>query len=119
MVLWIAVSGTYLNVAFDLADHTLPQVARAIAKVVSVVLCSGALSFKAAFTKADAPELMNGFQMLLAVLTEKLSLVFQARAVFTGIILTALFSITGRTSQSEDGYEVRQGTQCYLQHIKT
>ena len=80
----------------------VPIASRAIAVSCSIALCLAALSFKVAFTKADAPELLVGLEPLILRPMEESALVAQARAVFIGIAALACLTI------SQHGYRSRK-----------
>ena len=94
VILWLLVLATYLDVIRRLSRRAMPWASRQISSGASIALGITALSFKIAFTKADAPELLEGLQFLVLQSTETASLVAQARAVFTSIaimiVLTSL-----------------------------
>lgn len=93
MLLWLLVFVTYFNVIQRLSRTAVPWVSRQLATAASLALGIAALGFKIAFTKADAPELLEGLENFVLRPMEEASLVAQARAVFTSIaIMVALTS---------------------------
>jgi hypothetical protein len=66
-----------------------------------VILCFSALLFKMSFTAQEAPELVQGVTIIPWKLLRSVSLVSQARGVFTYIILVAIWSCF--SSQSSKG----------------
>ncbi|KAI1816774.1 alkaline phosphatase-like protein [Poronia punctata] len=91
-LLWILVWSTYAWVAWELLNgmDSLPVI---ISGSVVTGVVTSAVSFKLAFTKQDAPELVVGLPRLIADLFDGPSLVTQARSVFMGIGLTAVFPV--------------------------
>ncbi|KAL8829708.1 MAG: hypothetical protein Q9191_001861 [Dirinaria sp. TL-2023a] len=100
--LWIFVLAAYLDVAQRLAGRSLPKAPRTIAAASSIALCLGALGFKVAFTKEDAPELLLGLDWFVLKPMEEASLVSQARAVFIGIALIGFFTAGAKVSKPFD-----------------
>lgn len=87
MLLWLLVLVTYLDVIQRLSRRAVPWASRHLATPASLALGIAALGFKVAFTKADAPELLEGLGYFVFRLMEEASLVAQARAVFTSIAI--------------------------------
>lgn len=109
-VLWTLVFATYGYVALRLGWRRwsiVGHVSRQVSAVMLTVLVVIALNFKMAFTAADAPELFGGLPTFLSdMVTTQVSLVAQARAVFTGIFIGAVCVIyprRGPLSQSRIG----------------
>jgi ethanolaminephosphotransferase len=90
--LWVMVWSTYLWIIRELLND-LNGIPPVISGSVVAGVVTSAISFKLTFTKQDAPELVVGFASFLADLFDGPSLVTQARAVFMGIALTALYPI--------------------------
>ena len=107
--LWIFVFATYLDVGQRLAGRSLPKAPRTIATASSIALCLGAVGFKAAFTKADAPELLVGLHWVALKPMEEVSLVSQARAVFIGIALIGSFTAGAKVFKPIKDKETDQG----------
>lgn len=84
-VLWFLVLTTFITVTLRFGQSVLPQISSHVAVASSVTLCIATLGFKIAFTKAEAPELLVGFETSFSRLMEEASLLAQARAVFIGI----------------------------------
>ena len=90
--LWLLVLVTYLDVIQRLSRRAMPWASRQFATAASLALGIGALGFKIAFTKADAPELLEGIEYIVLRPVEEVSLVAQARAVFTSIAVMAVLT---------------------------
>jgi len=88
-LLWTLVLMTYIDIAQRMAFRILPGASRSIAISCSLALSLAAIGFKTSFTKADAPELLLGLQVVVLRPMDESSLVAQARAVFIGIALLA------------------------------
>ena len=86
-LLWLVVLVTYLDVIQRLSRRAVPWAARHFATAASLALGIAAIGFKAAFTRADTPELLRDLGYLVWAPTEEASLVAQARAVFTSITI--------------------------------
>ena len=101
ILLWLLVLVTYLDVIQRLSRRAIPWASRHLATVASLALGIAAMGFKAAFTKADTPELLEGLGYLVLVPTKDASLVAQARAIFTSIailvVLTSFPAVYQRT----------------------
>ena len=101
-VLWALVLATYLDVVRRLSRRAVPWASRQLSSAASFALGIASLGFKVAFTKADAPELMEGLQFFVVRPMKEASLVAQARAAFFSIaillILTSLPIIYQRMS---------------------
>jgi len=89
-LLWALVWATYSWVAWELLNDMDMLPTMLSGSVVTGVVTS-AVSFKLVFTKQDAPELVVGLARFFADLFDGPSLVTQARSVFMGISLTALY----------------------------
>ncbi|CAD6588483.1 MAG: major facilitator super transporter protein [Alectoria sarmentosa] len=85
--LWLLVLVTYLDVIQRLSRRAIPWASRHLATASSLALGIAALGFKVAFTKADAPELLEGLGYLVLRPMEEASLIAQARAIFTSIAI--------------------------------
>lgn len=83
LVLWLLILATYLDVVQRLARRAVPWASRHLSSAASLALGIAALGFKMAFTKADAPELLEGIPCLLLRPLEEASLIGQARAFFS------------------------------------
>lgn len=88
-LLWVLVFVTYAGVCQRILRHgPLPTATlSSIWKIISLVICGFAFTFKLSFTQADSPELLKGFPLVVnwANMVRGISLVYQARAVFVGI----------------------------------
>ena len=93
VLLWFSVLATYLDVVQRLSRGSIPWASRQLSSAASLALGIAALGFKVAVTKADAPELLDGLDHSILDIIEKASLVSQARAVFTSIIVMMI--VTG------------------------
>ena len=106
MLLWLLVLVTYLDIIQRLSRRAVPWASRHLATAASIALGIAALGFKVAFTKSDAPELLEGLGYLVLRPMEEASLVAQARAVFTSIAIMAVltsFSAVYQRSRGERG----------------
>ena len=92
MLLWLLVLVTYLDIIQRLSRRAVIWAPRHLTIVASLSLGIAALGFKAAFTRADAPELLEGLGVLVSRSMAEASLVTQARVVFTGIAIMGLLS---------------------------
>ncbi|KAI1093336.1 alkaline phosphatase-like protein [Rostrohypoxylon terebratum] len=86
-LLWYLVTATYTMVSFELFN-SLGDIPVVISGSVVAGLVTSAISFKLAFTKEDAPELVVGLAKTLADVFDGPSLANRARAVFLGLGLT-------------------------------
>ncbi|KAI1267264.1 alkaline-phosphatase-like protein [Xylariaceae sp. FL1019] len=91
-LLWILVWSTYLFSSRELL-RSLSGIPTVLSGSVVAGVVTSAVSFKLSFTKQDAPELVVGLAKFFANLFDGPSLVVQARTVFMGIGLTALYPI--------------------------
>ncbi|KAI0440176.1 alkaline-phosphatase-like protein [Xylaria telfairii] len=91
-VLWALVWSTYFLVSRELLND-LDGIPTVISGSVVAGVVTSAVSFKLSFTKQDAPELVVGLAKILADFFDGPSLVTQARAVFMGIGLTAIYPL--------------------------
>lgn len=106
-LLWYLVTATYAMVSFELFNG-LGDIPVAISGSVVAGLVTSAISFKLAFTKEDAPELVVGLAKTLADIFDGPSLVNRARAVFLGLGLTSILPLyslllSGNKSSREKG----------------
>lgn len=104
--LWFLVVVTYLDIARRLTGAKFSVLPRNISFPVFATLCLAALIFKAAFTHADAPELLFGIPQPLIGLLGKISLVVQSRLLFLGIgtaVCLAIFTKIFHTRTSNKG----------------
>ena len=115
--LWILVSATYLDIAQRLTGRNSLKAPRTIATASFIALCLGALGFKAAFTRADAPELFIGLQWFILKPMEEASLVPQARAVFVGISLIGFFTIGAKFINPPEDKETGPGNLRHQQNL--
>ena len=111
ILLWLLVLLTYLDVIQRLSRRVVPWASRHLATAASLTLGIAALGFKATFTKADAPELLEGLEYLVSRPMEEASLAAQARAVFSSIAIMVLLTSFpavyqrirgGRTAKGKD-----------------
>ncbi|KXJ88778.1 hypothetical protein Micbo1qcDRAFT_166219 [Microdochium bolleyi] len=91
-LLWLLVLSAYALVAWQLY-HELRDVAPVISGSLITGLVTSAVSFKLAFTREDAPELMTGFASTLSNAFSGPTLVELARAVFMGLGLAAIYPV--------------------------
>ena len=90
--LWLLVLVTYVDVIQRLSRRAVPWASRHLTTAASLALGIAALGFKIAFTKVDAPELLEGLGYIVLRPMEEASLVAQARAVFTSIATMAVLT---------------------------
>ena len=112
-VLWFLVLATYLDVVQRLSRRALLWTSRRVSFAASLALGLTALSFKVDFTKADAPELLDGLHLFFFLRPMKeASLIAQARAVFVSITALLLLSsfpkIYKRASQAGKVEDIAQ-----------
>ncbi|KAI0506792.1 alkaline-phosphatase-like protein [Xylaria bambusicola] len=91
-LLWALVWSTYLVVSRHLLNH-IDGIPTVISGSVVAGVVTSAVAFKLTFTKQDSPEIVVGFARFFADLFDEPSLVTQARAVFMGIGLVALYPL--------------------------
>ncbi|KAI0402726.1 alkaline-phosphatase-like protein [Xylaria palmicola] len=91
-LLWTLVWSAYFMVSRELLND-LDGIPTVISGSVVAGVVTSAISFKLTFTKQDAPELVVGLARLLADLFDGPSLVTQARTVFMGIGLVAVYPL--------------------------
>ena len=91
--MWLLILATYLDIIQRLSRRAVPWVSRQISTAASIALGIAAFGFKVAFTKADAPELLDGLEHFVLRPIEEASLVAQARAVFLGISITMALTV--------------------------
>lgn len=91
-LLWLMIFSTYFWVGWELMAD-LDGIPTIISGSIVAGVVTSAVSFKLAFTKQDAPELVVGLAGFFADLFDGHSLVTQARAVFMGIGLTAIYPL--------------------------
>ncbi|KAI0481686.1 alkaline-phosphatase-like protein [Xylaria cf. heliscus] len=91
-LLWALVWCTYFLVSRELLND-LDGIPTVISGSVVAGVVTSAVSFKLSFTRQDAPELVVGLARILADFFDGPSLVTQARAVFMGIGLTAIYPL--------------------------
>ena len=104
MILWELVVAVFLLLANDMIRIRLPGGPHPIETILSISLCLIAFGFKVTFTRADSPELLLPFQRLHLELLESVSLIYQARAVFSGLGLGAFYIVLRRTHHGVRGY---------------
>lgn len=91
-LLWVLVLSTYFLVSQEFLKG-LDEIPTVISGSVIAGVVMSAVSFKLTFTKQDAPELVVGYVRLFADFVDGASLVTQARAVYMGIGLAAIFPL--------------------------
>lgn len=91
-LLWALVWSAYFLVGQELLNN-LDGIPTVVSGSVVAGVVTSAVAFKLTFTKHDAPELVVGFASLLANFFDGPSLVTQARAVFMGIGLAAIYPL--------------------------
>ncbi|RYC66046.1 hypothetical protein CHU98_g140 [Xylaria longipes] len=91
-LLWALVWAAYFLVSRELLND-LDGIPTVISGSIVAGVVTSAVSFKLTFTRQDAPELVVGLARILADFFDGPSLVTQARAVFMGIGLTAIYPL--------------------------
>ncbi|OBR13914.1 GPI ethanolamine phosphate transferase [Colletotrichum higginsianum IMI 349063] len=114
-LLWALVSLAYLFL-FAQIRRKLRGLPRTLATATSATLILSAFTFKIAFTSEDAPELVTGLPAVLNALTQGLSLVARARAVFIGLAAVAAYSTYLALS---DPFTEARHTSPLLHHLTT
>ena len=109
MLLWLLVLVTYLDVIQRLSRRAVPWASRHLATAASIALGIAALGFKVAFTKSDAPELLEGLGYLVLRPMEEASLVAQARAVLTSVAIMAVLTSFPAVYQRSRGEREMKG----------
>lgn len=109
-LLWVLVILTYLDVVQRISRRAIPWASRLGSTAAAAALGAAAIGFKIAFTKADAPELLTGVEMLLVKPIENASLVALARVVFVGslalLIMTIGPTIAGQSSAAKTDEDI-------------
>ncbi|KAL8898482.1 MAG: hypothetical protein Q9207_006676 [Kuettlingeria erythrocarpa] len=88
--LWFFVCIVYAVVGINMHPEGEALVARWVSSVFAALLCLAAMTFKVAFTMADAPELLRGLPISQLDILKSPDLTTQARAVFAGILVFCL-----------------------------
>ncbi|KAJ0166239.1 GPI ethanolamine phosphate transferase 2 [Colletotrichum tanaceti] len=114
-LLWALVSLAYLFL-FAQILRKIRGFPRALATATSATLILFAFTFKLAFTSEDAPELVTSLPAVLNTLTQGLSLVARARAVFIGLAAVAAYSTYLALS---DPHTEARHTSPLLHHLTT
>ena len=92
-ILWFLVLATYINVVQQLSRRALSWASQHVSSAASLALGIIALSFKVEFTRADAPELLDGLHPLTFLPPIRaVSLIAQARALFVSIAALPLLA---------------------------
>ncbi|MCJ1435174.1 major facilitator super transporter protein [Xylographa pallens] len=102
ILLWTAVTVTFLDISRRLAWFGLPGAPTRVASCASIILCLSAFGFKVAFTIADAPELLTGTPQYLWKTFEGTSLVTLARIVLWGLALSVGYNMYQSIKQKPD-----------------
>lgn len=88
-VMWLATIATYALTSRRLTSRasTWAEKGARQLSILPIPVCIAAYLFKISFTHADSPELLQNFSLLnpLVLLTERYSLIGQARVVYFGI----------------------------------
>ena len=82
LMLWLIVLATYLDVIWRLSRAAVPWASRHLSTAASFALGVAGIGFKVAFTKSDAPELLEGLEFFITRPMKEASLIAQARAFF-------------------------------------
>lgn len=111
-VMWLLILFTYT----DLYQRLLPNtsIADPTNKLLSLLylpLTSFSFIFKVVFTDADAPELIRNIPFLPFLIrgVRGLSLVFQARVVLIGVLVSSLYAIYLRATRNNNRTGARRG----------
>ena len=112
-ILWFLVIATYIEVVQRLSRRALFWTSQYLSSAASFALGILALGFKVEFTKADAPELLDGLHPLTILPPMRdVSLIAQARALFVSIaalpLLTSFPAIYKRVSQARKVENIAQ-----------
>ena len=116
IVLWSLVLVTYLDIIQRLSKRSVPWASRPVASAASLALGIAALGFKVAFTKADAPELLEGLGCLFLRPMQEASLVAQARAIFTSIAMMVVLTSFPAVYHRIRGGRATTGKECVQGH---
>ncbi|KAI9842523.1 MAG: major facilitator super transporter protein [Thelocarpon superellum] len=92
-IMWTLVIATYLDLLQRVARRGYPNSSPQVAWSISTTLCLAAFSFKAAFTSADAPELLRGLPRPFLENLQNAPLVVQSRTVFLSLALALIYGI--------------------------
>ncbi|KAI9757849.1 MAG: major facilitator super transporter protein [Chaenotheca gracillima] len=92
-IMWIAVVATYLDLLRRVSGRGFRRIPSELATMVAIALCLASGGFKAAFTYADAPELLRGLPLPILNGLARAPLVSQARAVFVGVAIALAYFI--------------------------
>lgn len=99
-LLWTLATTTFLESSRRIALTGFPMVSRSISTIAAISLCLSALVYKVAFTNADAPELLAGYDLAelpwFSTLIS-LDLVAQARAAFLGLAISLVYVLFQRS----------------------
>ena len=99
-LLWTLVILTYLDIVQRMSRRASPWASRLVSTAAAAALGVFAVRFKIAFTKADAPELLNGVEMILVGPMRSASLISQARVVFWSCLALLISTIGPNISES-------------------
>ncbi|KAI4180470.1 MAG: hypothetical protein LQ346_006990 [Caloplaca aetnensis] len=88
--LWFFVCIVYTVVGKNMRPEGQAPVARWVSSMFAALLSLAAMTFKVAFTMADAPELLRGLPVPQLDILKSPDLTTQARAVFVGILVFCL-----------------------------
>ncbi|KAI9796809.1 MAG: major facilitator super transporter protein [Piccolia ochrophora] len=102
-VMWTMIAATYLYAMYRVSARSVRLGSSAVSLAASISLCFTALVFKAAFTSADAPELLGDFPHWTKNTLNYMSLIVQARVVFSGLALFTLRTlVSGRKNMRHE-----------------
>ena len=90
-LLWTLVGAALLDLGRRLTVRGLPGTSRQVSAIFAITVMCLTGSFKLSFMRADAPELLAGFEQYLRHLPQA-SLLSQAQAVFLAIGLAAVYA---------------------------
>lgn len=110
--LWSFVCIAYAVVAKNMPPEGQALIARWVSSTFAALLCLAAMTFKVAFTMADAPEFLRGLPVLQHGILEDVDLMTQARAVYAGMFVFCVgiyfaVHIGSSSTRFEGGYAMR------------
>ena len=104
VTLWILVVATFLHLTYGIIQRGSPKVVPSTAMVIAIFTCLATFVFKAAFTTADSPELLPQLPRFILRPFKDISLIYQARVVFSGLGLSCTYMVFRRFYHKlEDG----------------
>ena len=98
--------------------RAIPWAPRHLSYAASFALGLSALGFKIAFTKADAPEILEGLEFLVPISIRDASLVAQARAFYASNAIVLGLTIFPRSYRRAFQRETTEGSFEMYVHVK-